>query len=99
MAFTLANNVLVWLTKTGMQSSISTLHRIDQLLHVKLSNVLADSTKCWFSEDNQTATMWFKVKTDVLDVKAFSKASQNGDQCFYIQYLHIFLMDFTANFI
>ncbi|MCJ8746583.1 hypothetical protein PDJAM_G00143440 [Pangasius djambal] len=53
VAFTLANNVLVWLTKT-------------------------DSTTCWFSEDHQTATMWFKAKTEVLDVKAFRKPSQNG---------------------
>ncbi|KAG7318702.1 hypothetical protein KOW79_018457 [Hemibagrus wyckioides] len=52
IAFTLASNVLVWLTKT-------------------------DSTKCWFSEDHQTATMWFKVKEEVLDVKAFSKSRQN----------------------
>ncbi|KAI5101719.1 low-density lipoprotein receptor-related protein 2 [Silurus meridionalis] len=50
VAFTLANNVLVWITKT-------------------------DSTKCWFSEDHQTADMWFTVKKEVLDIKAFS---QNG---------------------
>ncbi|KAF4074785.1 hypothetical protein AMELA_G00243160 [Ameiurus melas] len=53
VAFTLASNILVWLTKT-------------------------DSIKCWFSEDHQTAKMWFKVKTDVLDIKAFHKPSQNG---------------------
>ncbi|XP_060763950.1 very low-density lipoprotein receptor [Neoarius graeffei] len=53
VVFALANNILVWLTKT-------------------------DSIKCWFSEDHQTATMWFKVKTKVLDMKGFHKASQNG---------------------
>ncbi|XP_027024016.2 prolow-density lipoprotein receptor-related protein 1 isoform X1 [Tachysurus fulvidraco] len=54
VAFTLANSVLIWLTRT-------------------------DSIKCWFSEDHKRIVrMWFKVKAEVLDVKAFSKSSQDG---------------------
>ncbi|TSO98515.1 Low-density lipoprotein receptor-related protein 4 [Bagarius yarrelli] len=58
VGFALANNVLVWLTKT-------------------------DSMKCWFSEDHQTPVMWFKMKADLLDIKAFQKPSQNEtNSCF-----------------
>lgn len=28
--------------------------------------------------------MWFKVNTEVLDVKAFRKSSQKGDEFFYM---------------
>lgn len=42
--------------------------------------VLADSTHCWFSEDQHTAVMWFKMKTEVVDVKAFRKPRNHGDQ-------------------
>ncbi|KAM9446414.1 low-density lipoprotein receptor-related protein 2 isoform 2-T2 [Clarias gariepinus] len=37
-----------------------------------------DSTKCWISEDHQTMKLWFEVKTEVLDMNAFSKPSQKG---------------------
>ncbi|KAL7839110.1 hypothetical protein SRHO_G00257680 [Serrasalmus rhombeus] len=53
VTFTLANKVLVWVTKRG-------------------------STKCWFSNDQQGATLWFEVKAEIVDVKAFSKPSQTG---------------------
>ncbi|XP_022542541.2 low-density lipoprotein receptor-related protein 8 [Astyanax mexicanus] len=36
-----------------------------------------DSTRCWFS-DQQGETLWFDVKAEVVDVKAFSKQSQRG---------------------
>ncbi|KAL7836140.1 hypothetical protein AOLI_G00274240 [Acnodon oligacanthus] len=53
VSFTLANKVLVWVTKR-------------------------DSTKCWFSNDQQRVTLWFEVKAEIVDVKAFSKPSQTG---------------------
>ncbi|XP_076854879.1 uncharacterized protein lrp13 [Brachyhypopomus gauderio] len=37
-----------------------------------------DSTKCWFSDDHQKATLWFGVETEVIDMKAISKTSQKG---------------------
>uniref|UniRef100_A0AAR2ILX0 EGF-like domain-containing protein n=1 Tax=Pygocentrus nattereri TaxID=42514 RepID=A0AAR2ILX0_PYGNA len=53
VTFTLANKVLVWITRRG-------------------------STKCWFSNDQQGAMLWFEVKAEIVDVKAFSKPSQTG---------------------
>ncbi|KAI4900074.1 hypothetical protein NFI96_023497 [Prochilodus magdalenae] len=37
------------------------------------------STKCWFSEDQERATVWFEVEAEVVDVKAFSRPGQKGD--------------------
>ncbi|XP_036454149.1 LOW QUALITY PROTEIN: low-density lipoprotein receptor-related protein 2 [Colossoma macropomum] len=58
VTFTLANKVLVWVTKERL--------------------VRLYSMKCWFSDDQQRATLWFEVKAEVVDVKAFSKAGQTG---------------------
>ncbi|XP_062874430.1 low-density lipoprotein receptor-related protein 4 [Trichomycterus rosablanca] len=37
-----------------------------------------DSWRCWFSEDHQTARLWFEVTDELLDVKAVSEQNQKG---------------------
>ncbi|RXN20541.1 very low-density lipo receptor-like protein [Labeo rohita] len=37
-----------------------------------------DSTKCWFSDDEQAAKLWFEVDADMVSLKAFAKSRQKG---------------------
>nr|XP_021327248.1 low-density lipoprotein receptor-related protein 2 [Danio rerio]XP_021329685.1 low-density lipoprotein receptor-related protein 2 [Danio rerio]XP_021332074.1 low-density lipoprotein receptor-related protein 2 [Danio rerio] len=38
-----------------------------------------DSTKCWFSEDEQrSGKLWFEVDTEIVNLKAFTKSRQKG---------------------
>ncbi|XP_066511705.1 very low-density lipoprotein receptor-like [Hoplias malabaricus] len=38
----------------------------------------ADSTKVWFSDDQENSTLWFEVNAEVVDMKAFSDSSPKG---------------------
>ncbi|XP_051551957.1 low-density lipoprotein receptor-related protein 2-like [Myxocyprinus asiaticus] len=37
-----------------------------------------DSTKCWFSDDQETVKLWFEVNTEVVSLKVFTKSRQKG---------------------
>ncbi|XP_051537274.1 low-density lipoprotein receptor-related protein 2-like [Myxocyprinus asiaticus] len=37
-----------------------------------------DSTKCWFSDDQQMGKLWFELNTEVVSLKAFTKSRQKG---------------------
>lgn len=36
------------------------------------------TTKVWFGDGLKSKTLWFEVKTDLIDMKAYSKTSQKG---------------------
>lgn len=44
-----------------------------------------DTTKVWYSDGLQTKHLWFEVKKDVVDLKVYSKFSQQGT--FYLMSL------------
>ncbi|XP_076158573.1 uncharacterized protein lrp13b [Alosa pseudoharengus] len=61
--------------KTGPDLIVSFTCTDNILLWVTLDN---DVTKMWYSDGFQPKQLWFEVKTNVVEVKAYSRSSQKG---------------------
>ncbi|XP_058879034.1 low-density lipoprotein receptor-related protein 2-like isoform X2 [Acipenser ruthenus] len=60
--------------KTGPERLAAFTH-IEKMLFWTTVN---DTTKVWYSDGLQTKHLWFEVKKDVVDLKVYSKFSQQG---------------------
>lgn len=50
----------------------------DATLDVLALFVSTDVTKMWYSDGVQPKQLWFEVKTNVVELKAYSRSSQKG---------------------